>query len=211
MQRIFFDGSEGALEGRYLHNTKKNAPIALCLHPHPVHGGTMNNKSVYLLHQTFADYGFSSLRFNFRGVGQSEGQFDEGRGELLDAIAALDWLLENNPNPRYIWVAGFSFGAWIAMQLIMQRKEIERFYALGTPAGMYDFDFLDPCPIDGLFIHGRQDEITPLTGVQKLYERLADQGDIQVGLSIIEDADHFFTDHQDMLKQTLIHDIKDHY
>lgn len=211
MQRIFIEGPAGALEGRYLHSEQQNAPIVLCLHPHPVHGGTMNNKSVYMLHQTFFDCGFSSLRFNFRGVGQSEGEFDEGRGELLDAIAALDWLIERNPNPRYIWIAGFSFGSWIALQLIMQRKEIERFYALGTPASMYNFDFLDPCPCSGLFIHGKEDEITALEDVQRLYERLADQGDIHVRLSVIENADHFFTDYQDMLKQTLIHDIKSHY
>lgn len=211
MQRIFIDGPAGALEGRYLHNKQKNAPIALCLHPHPAHGGTMHNKSVHLLQQSFFAYGFSSLRFNFRGVGRSDGQFDDGRGELLDAIAALDWLLAQNLNPSHVWIAGFSFGSWIAMQLIMQRSEFDRFYALGTPAGMYNFDFLNPCPIDGFFIHGRQDEVTPLQDIQKLYERLSDQGDIQIGLSIIEDADHFFTEHQDLLKQTLIHDIKRHY
>lgn len=85
----------------------------------------MNNKITYYMFQTFAERGFSTLRFNFRGVGRSQGVHDRGEGELAaDAAAALDWMQELNPNAPYVWVAGFSFGAWIGMQLLMRRPEI---------------------------------------------------------------------------------------
>ncbi|HVO01336.1 MAG TPA: hypothetical protein VMT54_04005, partial [Candidatus Cybelea sp.] len=89
MPEIILNGPEGRLEGRYQQNSTPNAPIALMLHPHPQHGGTMNNKVVYSLYQSFQRLGFSVLRFNFRGVGRSQGKFDRGEGELSDAAAAL--------------------------------------------------------------------------------------------------------------------------
>ncbi|MBT7484764.1 MAG: alpha/beta hydrolase, partial [Rhodospirillales bacterium] len=85
MPEVIFNGPEGRLEGRYHHSKVANAPIALLLHPHPQHGGTMNNKVVHTMFQTFVKRGFSVLRFNFRGVGRSQGRFDNGQGELSDA------------------------------------------------------------------------------------------------------------------------------
>ncbi|RMF11106.1 MAG: alpha/beta fold hydrolase, partial [Alphaproteobacteria bacterium] len=124
MPDVIFQGSEGRIEGRYQPGKGENPPIALILHPHPQHGGTMNNKLVYYLFHSFARRGFSVLRFNFRGVGRSEGSFDNGIGELDDAAAALDWLQAINRDAPQCWVAGFSFGAWISMQLLMRRPEI---------------------------------------------------------------------------------------
>ena len=92
MPEVIINGPEGRLEGRYTHGKGANAPIAMFLHPHPQHGGTMNNKVVYTLYHTFAARGFSCLRFNFRGVGRSQGTFARGEGELSDAASALDWL-----------------------------------------------------------------------------------------------------------------------
>ena len=136
--------------------------MALVLHPHPQHGGTMNNKLVYALYQSFVRRGFSTLRFNFRGVGRSQGSFDRGEGELSDAAAALDWLQTYNPNAGTCWVAGFSFGAWIGMQLLMRRPEIESFIAVAPPANIYDFTFLAPCPSSGLILQGDQDTVVPV-------------------------------------------------
>src|SRR3546814_10687549 len=90
----------------------------------------MNNKVVYSLYQTFVARGFSTLRFNFRGVGRSQGVYTGGEGELSDAATALDWLQTYNPNARYCWIAGFSFGAWIGMQLLMRRPEITGFVSV---------------------------------------------------------------------------------
>ena len=120
MPEVIFNGPEGRLEGRYHHSKISNAPAAILLHPHPQHGGTMNNKVVYSLYQSFVKRGFSTLRFNFRGVGRSQGVFDSGQGELSDAASALDWMQTNNPNAQTCWIAGFSFGAWIGMQLMMR-------------------------------------------------------------------------------------------
>src|SRR5688572_26958771 len=120
MPEIIINGPAGRIEGRYLPPKKANAPIALMLHPHPQHGGTMNNKIVYTLYNLFAQRGFATLRFNFRGVGRSQGVFDRGEGELSDAAAALDWLQTYNPDAGACWISGFSFGAWIGMQLLMR-------------------------------------------------------------------------------------------
>src|SRR5215204_930555 len=98
MPEVIFSGPEGRIEGRYHHNENKNSPVALVLHPHPLYGGTMNNKIVYRLHQGFINQGFSVLRFNFRGVGRSQGKYDNGMGELTDAATALDWLQLQNPD-----------------------------------------------------------------------------------------------------------------
>ena len=93
---IFIPGPAGRLEAKYFKSKKNTAPIALVLHPHPQYGGTMNNKVVVDIFQTFVDNDFSVCRVNFRGVGKSDGEFDNGQGELADAAAALDWLEREN-------------------------------------------------------------------------------------------------------------------
>ena len=110
----------GGWKGRYHHASERDAPLAVVLHPHPLHGGTMNNRIVYDIYHMFVKRGFSVLRFNFRGVGRSQESFDHGQGELRDAAAALDWMQLYNPNAKGVWVAGISFGAWIGMQLLMR-------------------------------------------------------------------------------------------
>jgi len=192
MPEVIFNGPDGRLEGRYHHSKKPNAPIALLLHPNPQHGGTMNNKVVYTLYQAFVDRGFSALRFNFRGVGRSQGEFDNGIGEMSDAASALDWMQTHNPNASACWIAGFSFGAWISMQLMMRRPEINGFISIAPPASMYDFSFLAPCPASGLMIHGAKDDIIPQASVDKLHQKLSAQKNITIDYRVLDDADHFF-------------------
>ncbi len=192
MPEVIFNGPVGRLEGRYQHSKQEGAPVALLLHPHPQHGGTMNNKVVYTLFHAFVHCGFSALRFNFRGVGRSQGYFDRGEGELADAAAALDWLQSYNPNAKACWIGGFSFGAWIGMQLLMRRPEIAAFVSIAPPANMFDFSFLAPCPASGLIVQGDQDQIVPLDAMQKLVTKLMHQRDIKIDYRIIRGADHFF-------------------
>ncbi len=192
MPDIIINGPEGRLEGRYHHAKANNAPIALLLHPHPQHGGTMNNKVVYTLYHAFVRRGFSALRFNFRGVGRSQGTFDRGEGELSDAAAALDWLQGYNPNATACWIGGFSFGAWIGMQLLMRRPEIDGFIAVAPPANLFDFSFLAPCPASGLIVMGDRDQLVPPEPVQKLVHKLMHQRDIRIDHRVIAGADHFF-------------------
>jgi uncharacterized protein len=197
MPEVIINGPEGRIEARYHHARRPAAPLAVVLHPHPQHGGTMNNKIVYLLYQCFVRHGFSTLRFNFRGVGRSQGSFDRGEGELSDAASALDWLQTYNPNAPTCWIAGFSFGAWIGMQLLMRRPEIESFIAVAPPANVYDFTFLAPCPSSGLILQGDQDTVVPLDSVQKLVTKLSHQRDIKIDFRKIAGADHYFADRLD--------------
>ena len=199
MPEVTVNGPVGRLEGRYHHSTEETAPLALLLHPHPQHGGTMNNKVVYTLYHSFVRRGFSALRFNFRGVGRSQGYFDRGEGELADAAAALDWLQTYNPNARACWIGGFSFGAWIAMQLLMRRPEIAAFVAVAPPANLFDFSFLAPCPCSGLVIRGSEDQIVPQEAMRKLVAKLMLQRDIKIDYRIIAGADHFFQNALDEL------------
>jgi alpha/beta superfamily hydrolase len=192
MPEIIFPGPEGRLEGRYHPQKDRDAPIAIVLHPHPQFGGTMNNKVVYNLHYTFHRLGFSVLRFNFRGVGRSQGEFDQGIGELSDAASALDHLQTLNPNARSCYVAGFSFGAWIGMQLLMRRPEIAGFVSVSPPANMYDFSFLAPCPSSGLIVNGEADRIAPMADIDKLAAKLRTQKGITVTHVTVPGANHFF-------------------
>ncbi len=192
MPEVIIPGSEGRLEGRYHASEQPSAPAALILHPHPKHGGTMHNTVTYNLYKTFSRNGFSVLRFNFRGVGRSEGTFDGGSGELSDAATALDWLQANNPDAPAFWVAGFSFGAWLSLQLLMRRPELEGFVAVSPPANLYDFTFLSPCPRSGLMLQGDKDSIVSEEEVAKLAQRLTNQRGITIDYQVVPGADHFF-------------------
>ncbi len=203
MPEVIFNGPEGRLEGRYHHNENKGAPIAVVLHPHPLYGGTMNNKIVYRIYQTFVQNGFSVLRFNFRGVGRSLGKFDDGVGELADAATALDWIQQQNPDAGACWIGGFSFGSWIAMQLLMRRPEIEGFMAISPPANMYDFTFLSPCPAPGLFCQGKKDDIVKEEDVRKLIDKIKGQKYADITYESFDDADHYFRASIDELEKTM--------
>jgi alpha/beta superfamily hydrolase len=203
MPDVIFNGPDGRLEGRYQHGASSNAPIALVLHPHPQYGGTMNNKIVYNIFHVFSKRGFSVLRFNFRGVGRSQGSYDHGQGELSDAASALDWLQTYNANATGCWIAGFSFGAWIAMQLLMRRPEITGFISIAPPANLFDFAFLAPCPSSGLIVHGKDDDLVPEADVAKLAQRLSNQRDIRIEYKTIPGASHFFEEHLDDLTNTV--------
>lgn len=203
MAEVIFAGPEGRLEGRYHKHPKEGAPIALILHSEPELGGTMNNKVTYTLFQSFVDLGFSVLRFNFRGVGNSQGAKDDGTGELADATAALDWLQMDNKDAKICWVAGYSFGAWIGMQLLMRRPEINGFVSLALPANTKDFSFLAPCPTSGLIIHGDNDLFIPEETVEALSDKLKHQRNIIVDYKVLENVDHSFTGHLRDIYQTV--------
>ena len=199
MAEVIFNGPDGRLEGRYHQSKKPGAPIAIVLHPHPLHGGNMNNRVVFIMFNNFVERGFSVLRFNFRGVGRSQGAFDNGVGELSDAAYAFDWMQQFNSNSPFCWIGGYSFGALISMQLMMRRPEIEGFVSISPPAGTEDFSFLAPCPSSGLIIHGDKDTHVPLDAVKKLAQKLDGQKNISVNLSIVKGADHFYKDNVDNL------------
>ena len=200
---IFIPGPAGRLEAKYYKSKKKTSPIALILHPHPQYGGTMNNKIVVETFNTFMDNHFSVCRVNFRGVGKSDGDFDNGQGELADAAAALDWIERENFDNSQCWIAGFSFGSLIAMQLLMRRPEINRITIISPQPNVYDFSFLSPCPTSGIVIYGKKDELVSSQSINDLKTRLTNQKGINVQFDQITDANHFFSKSEEILKKSL--------
>jgi uncharacterized protein len=192
MAEVIFPGPAGRIEGRYHPGKTENAPIALVLHPHPKAGGSMQDRIAIQMFKMYVERGFAVLRFNFRGVGKSQGVFDNGQGELSDAASALDWLQSMNPNAQQSWVAGYSFGAYVAMQLLMRRPEINGFIAVAPPANHYDFSFLAPCPSSGIILSGTRDTVTPWVDVERVASKIRTQKGIVVDYDSIEGANHFF-------------------
>jgi len=162
-QRTVIQGPAGALE--VVTNLPESAPrsIALVAHPHPLHGGTLDNKVVQTLAKTFAALGYVAVRFNFRGVGRSEGSFDEGVGETDDALAALAFarqeFAEVAAKPPVL--AGFSFGSYVQTRVARTLKP-ERMVLVGAAVGRFP---VDPVPDDTIVIHGEEDDVVPLADV----------------------------------------------
>jgi alpha/beta superfamily hydrolase len=148
------------------------------------------------------------MRFNFRGVGRSQGRYDGGIGEIGDAAAALDWMQAVNPNSGGLWIAGYSFGAFIGMQLLMRRPEISGWVSVAPPANHYDFGFLAPCPCGGLMLHGDTDELVPEAAVKKLVDKLNTQKGVQVDYRIVPGADHVFASHADYVANAVEDHVK---
>ena len=194
MPEVILTGAAGRIEGRYSAGKQAAAPIALILHPHPKVGGHMNNPVVAQLFHLFMKRGFAVLRFNYRGVGKSQGEFDSGIGELADAATALDWLQSSNPTASQCWVAGYQFGAWIGMQLLMRRPETDGFISITPPTNMYDFSFLAPCPASGLILHGSADNVTPPIEVERVVSKLRTQKGIVIDYELVEGATHFWAE-----------------
>ena len=197
MPAIAIPGPEGRIEARFSPPPRPRAPVAMILHPHPQAGGTMNDRITQAMYKIFVARGFAVLRFNFRGVGRSEGEFDNGIGELSDAASALDWVQSIHPEAQTTWIAGYSFGALIGMQLLMRRPEIRGFISIAPPANMYDFSFLAPCPSSGILIQGTNDEVVTPIAVQKLVDKLRTQKHITIHHDEIRGANHFFENEMD--------------
>lgn len=197
MPEVIFAGPAGRVEGRYAEPKRENAPIALILHAHPRAGGSMQDRVTVQLYQIFTRFGFATLRFNFRGIGRSQGVFDNGMGELSDAAQALDYLQSMNPNAEQCWVAGYSFGAWIGLQLLMRRPEIDGFIAISPPANHYDLSFLAPCPASGLIVYGTKDGVSPASDVERVVSKIRTQKNIKVDHQSVEGADHFYRNPSD--------------
>ena len=206
---IFIPGPAGRLEAKYYKNPKFGSPVAIVLQPHPQYGGTMNNKIVQLAYSIFLENGFSVIKLNFRGVGKSDGVFDNGQGELSDAAAALDWVERENLDYSQCWVSGFSFGALICMQLIMRRPEVNNFIAISPQPNVYDFSFLAPCPTSGLVVYSEIDELVTKESIEELDKRIKNQKGVEVIFAKIEKANHFFKEKEKELSQIIKKYIKE--
>lgn len=132
------------------------------------------------------------MRINFRGVGKSSGEFNKGLECLSDAASAMDWLQSKYSGNMIYWIAGVSYGAWIAMQLLMRRPEIINFVSVSPPVGMYDFSFLSPCPASGLIIQGDCDHIVKEEDVSDLVTQIRRQKKDLIDYVVLKGANHFF-------------------
>lgn len=198
MPSVTIAGPAGSLEGRFHRAASPDAPIALVLHPNPKFGGTMNTLVVYSLFTTFQDAGFSVLRFNFRGVGRSAGEFSGGAGELADAEAAWAWLCAECPQAKAKWVAGFSFGSWIGLQLLAKAGGFDGFVVVAPPANNLDFGCVKEWRTPGLIVHGSADALVPEVVVKELAARPCAPG-VVVDYAPVAGASHFFDTGQEEL------------
>ena len=198
---LFIPAAHGRLESILKEPSQgQTRGAALVLHPHPLGGGTMHNKVVFRAAGALNDAGLITLRINFRGVGQSTGEHDEGRGELEDVRAGLDYLDEKYPNVD-LTLCGFSFGARVGLEVGISDERVVNLISIGTPVDKYDFSFLEACRKSILFVHGDRDEFGEVAKLGELVTKL--QPYTQVQLSVIEGADHFFEGHLDELKQVI--------
>ena len=179
LHRFELTGPAGRLEALHTIPSQPARGAALICHPHPQHGGTMHTKAVYRTARALLDAGYEVLRFNFRGVGRSSGHFDNGRGELEDARAALAWLRERAA-ARSILLAGFSFGSYVALRLVESSEGIGARIALGPPLDLFDFDFVRPGGSPLLLLAGDHDAFCPAVQLQELGARLGPPARVQL-------------------------------
>jgi alpha/beta superfamily hydrolase len=198
MRSFAIAGPCGDLEATLQEAAHPRGAAVLC-HPHPLHGGTMNNRVVYRAAKAVVSAGLHALRFNFRGVGASAGTFGEGAGEQQDVSAALDWLSERRPGMS-LAVVGFSFGAWVGLQVGTRDERVKALVGLGVPLNRYDFEFLTANSKPTLLASGDRDEFCPAARMRRLAARLPANSEVRY----LEGADHFFSGNIDLLQGLLL-------
>lgn len=191
-------GPAGALQVLEEKTVPEPAAVAVICHPHPLHGGALTNKVVHQLAKTFNEMGAVSVRFNFRGVGGSEGEYDEGRGELEDLVAVARWAEQHWPGLP-LWLAGFSFGGFVALKGA-QRLEPHRLVTVAPAVNYFPAESLRLPGLDWLLIQGESDDIVPTVQVKKWLESL----EYEPQFVLIEGAGHFFHGRLNALRQALI-------
>jgi hypothetical protein len=181
-------GPAGRLEGLLQSREVRDPGLAaLVCHPHPAYGGTMHSKVVHRVASVVVERGAAVLRFNFRGVGKSEGGYDQGIGELEDARAAFAWLRGRFPRARF-WIAGFSFGSWIAARLAAAEPAFERLVMVAPPVTRSGFQVLRSSAVPKLVVQGTADENCPLEALEREFPTWAEPK----RLVKVEGATHFF-------------------
>jgi hypothetical protein len=205
-EKVFIPSTGIQLEG--LLNIQGASPfrggVILC-HPHPQYGGDMDHPVIKTAVEAASQEGFSTIRFNFRGVGESEGSYGEGLEERGDVKAVADYLyprLKNNHSPLIL--LGYSFGAWAGFPIAIEDERFRGMVAVAPPLEIYNFEFLKGCRKKKLFIAGNRDFFCPLSVLEEWYQGLEEPK----SLTIIPGADHFFLFHTQFLNQPLIEFFK---
>src|SRR5262245_38744713 len=192
-------GPAGRLEGLLQERHPGTHDItAVVLHPHPLYGGTLNNKVVHRVAGALYELGAAVLRINFRGVGRSEGRHDQGVGEVEDARAAWDFMSERWPKARR-WLAGFSFGSWIAARLAPDTPELERLLLVAPPVTTSSFEPMHTATVPKIVIQGTRDDVCPFDRLTPEFAAWAPPK----RLVTVEGATHFFDRKLDALATTV--------
>lgn len=200
-EEVFFPSEGGIhLEGRICCPSRdKDSPSwgAILCHPHPLYGGNMHNNVISSLQERLAKASMTTLRFNFRGVGKSQGRYDEGNSEVSDALAGVEYLVGRFPQLRGAALVGYSFGAMVGARAAMRDERIKTLLLIAPPLAIYDLDFLKEgerqLPL--LLIAGARDAFSPQEKLEALAQAL--QGLTRV--AIIPDSDHFFWGKEEMV------------
>jgi uncharacterized protein len=199
-------GPAGRLEA--LLEEPEGAPPSLAVlvcHPHPLYGGTLHNKVVHRLARGLRRAGAVALRFNFRGVGRSQGEYGHLEGEVEDARAALEWLRERYPDLPFA-LAGFSFGARVITRLGCGMGGARFLLAAGFPTTMGGAEYLESCPLPKIFVSGTHDEFAPRTELEALLARAAEPK----RLHWVEAAGHFFAGALDEFEETVWREAREY-
>ena len=197
---LFIPVAHGRLEAIIKEPSGDQSGVALVLHPHPLGGGTMHNKVVFRAAVALHEAGLVTLRINFRGVGQSTGEHDEGRGELDDVRAGLDYLASNYSSSKIV-LCGFSFGARVGLEVGIADSRVNYLIGIGTPLNRYDFGFLKQCRKPLLLVHGERDEHGDLEKLRSLVAQF--QTELDLELVVIPDTDHFFEGHLNEMRDAI--------
>ncbi len=198
---LFIPAPHGQLEAIYRPKSNLAERVALVLHPHPLHGGTMHNKVVFRAAKALNESGFETMRFNFRGVGASTGKHDDGIGEQDDARVALDYLLADQPEAKEVIIAGFSFGSIVGLNVGCPDARVHRLIAIGVPGRLGRLECLFDCDKPKLFVHGTEDVIAPLAPLEDFLAQLPANSNLH--FVKIPNAGHFFDDQAQELMQAI--------
>jgi len=192
-ERVFFRSGKLSIQGLYASSDGEKGVVIT--HPHPQMGGSMRNNVVDALVSTFYQNGFSTLRFNFRGVGLSEGVYDNGIGEREDVKGAIDFLAEKGK--KGIFLTGYSFGAWVNTRLIANQDFLSDAIMVSPPIDFVEFDFSGLEGKVGLVICGDRDQFCPVARLRRIAE------EIGCRLEIVNEADHFYFGREDGINSYL--------
>ncbi len=200
---VTLNGPVGDLEAIHEFAPNPSGWAAVVCHPHPVYGGTMHNRVVVRIARAFLSNGAHVLRFNFRGVGASRGGYDGGVGEQEDVAAAFQYLKKEYPGLP-LALGGFSFGSWVGFRAARNEETVSALLGVGIPTRHFDFSFLSRSVLPKWIVQGEDDEFGRPDDVREVVESLAEPK----GLTVVPEADHFFSDHIDVLAAELDSAIK---
>jgi uncharacterized protein len=196
LRHVDLHSEAGRLEALY-RDIDPPSGVAAIAHPHPLFGGTLHNKVVFRAARGLEAADVATIRFNFRGVGTSQGRHGGGEGEMNDFETALDWVKKKHPGVK-VFGGGFSFGAWVGSRVACERPDVDAIFLIGVPINEYAFSFLRQCGKPLLFIHGSEDEHGDADRVAELAQSCHD-----AELVLVSGADHFFKDQVEVVEETL--------